>query len=212
MSARITYVLLPIFLLIAGFLYWQQHQRIYEDRGRLTVTRDGDVVVLSWQSEIDVPMQKRIREAYDAWKDRTKKFVIDLHSPGGALREGRKVIELLNTMKATHLIETHVGSNRACLSMCVPIFLQGESRVASATSKWMFHEPTAYDFFSDEEVHVPEFERNYYNNRFFDRYFTNSEMNPVWRENLRKEWVGKDVWKSGRQLVDERSNIILDLY
>ncbi|MEM9278587.1 MAG: ATP-dependent Clp protease proteolytic subunit [Pseudomonadota bacterium] len=212
MPRNVTFILLPILIGIAAFLYWQHHQRIYQDLGRLEVSQEGDAVILSWHTDIDVPMATRFREAFNEWGSKTGKFVIDLNSPGGALIEGNKVIEQINAMKPSHVIETHVGPNNVCLSMCVPIFLQGENRIASGSSRWMFHEPTAYDYFSDEEVSAPKFERDYYNNRFFERYFTDSAMDPAWRENLRKEWVGKDVWRTGKQLVDERSNIIIDLY
>ncbi|MEM7215732.1 MAG: ATP-dependent Clp protease proteolytic subunit [Pseudomonadota bacterium] len=212
MSRQVTMILMPIFIAVAAYLYWQHHQRTFADQGRLLVSENGNAIVLSWSSEIDVPMVRRFREAFREWSSKTGKFIIDLDSPGGALSEGSKIIELMNSMKRTHFIETHVGNRAICLSMCVPIFLAGENRVAAGSSRWMFHEPSAEDFFTGEKVSVPEFERDYYNDRFFERYFTNSEMNPAWRENLRIEWAGKDVWRTGQQLVDEQSNIILELY
>ena len=75
----------------------------------------------------------------------------------------------------------------------------------------MFHEPRTFDYFTGEEVKGPKSEMEGLSKRFFNRYFTNSEMSPAWRAQLEKEWKGKDVWRSGRQLVDERSNIIHQL-
>ncbi len=211
MPGNITRIALPILILIAGFLYWQQYQRTFADKGRLVVSQEGPAIVLSWHSEVDVPMAKRFSEALVKYRSQTDKFIIDLNSPGGALHEGGKVIDLLNDMKDTHRIETRVTALNNCLSMCVPIFLAGESRIAAPSSVWMFHEPRASDFFTGEEVEEPEFERAYYNNRFFEKYFTNSEMNPQWRERLRREWIGREIWKSGQDLHNENSNIITHL-
>lgn len=202
---------MPIFIAIAAWLYWQHTERLFEDKGRLAVYQEGDAVVLEWHSSVRLPMEQRFKEAFREWAGRTGHFIIDLHSNGGALREGNRVIEEINAMKRTHRITTRVQGRHGCLSMCVPIFLQGDERIASARSRWMFHEPRAFDYFDGTEASQPEFERQYYSNRFFDKYFTNSPMAPDWRENLRIEWVGKDVWKTGQELVDERSNIITGL-
>ncbi|MEO0908810.1 MAG: ATP-dependent Clp protease proteolytic subunit, partial [Pseudomonadota bacterium] len=181
------------------------------DKGRLAVTNEGSAVVLSWSTEVDVPMALRFEEAFDRYRDQTGTFIIDLDSPGGALREGRFVIEEIERMKDTHEIITRVRSSSVCLSMCVPIYLSGEKRIAGPASRWMFHEPRAYDYFSGEEVGESESEIRAAGARFFDRYFVNSEMNPVWRDRLAQEWVGRDVWKTGRQLFIERSNIVQEL-
>ena len=76
----------------------------------------------------------------------------------------------------------------------------------------MFHEPSAYDYITDEKVEENESDRKAASDRFFEKYFVNSDMNPQWRDNLQKEWIGKDVWRTGKQLYDERSNVILSLY
>lgn len=211
MSRKKTLILLPLFIAIAAYLYWQQHQRIYADQGRLTIAQERDAVVLYWQGDISVPMAKRFSETFEEWRDKTNRFVIDLNSPGGFLREGGNVIEIIDSLKRTHDVDTRVTAHKYCLSMCVPIFLQGENRIADKSSNWMFHQIVAEDFFTGEEVIVSNSEREYSSNKFFEKYFTNSEMDPSWREGLREEWIGKDVWRTGQQLVNERSNIILEL-
>lgn len=198
----------------AGYMAWQLQQSIYENKGRLAAKLDPsarDTVVLSWNSDIDVPMERRFSEAFDEWRVKVRRFVIDLHSPGGSLAEGRKVIKLINRMKRTHRVDTRVSAHHSCLSMCVPIYLQGQTRYAAANSKWMFHEPRSYDFVTGEEVSGPKNEQDGLSKRFFERYFTNSEMNAAWRRKLEQEWRGQDVWRSGSQLVDENSNIIHQL-
>jgi ATP-dependent protease ClpP protease subunit len=196
---------------VALFMAWQLQQGIYENKGRLHVEPDPSspgTVVFSWNSKIDVPMEQRFKEAFDTWKNRSSRIVIDLHSPGGSLREGRKIIELIQRMKRTHQVDTVVAAYHSCLSMCVPIFLQGERRIAAANSNWMFHEPRSVDFLTGEEVKVPESERKEAARSFFERYFVQSEMDPSWRRQLERDWKGRDVWRTGKQLVDEKSNII----
>lgn len=214
MPLKFNQIALVIMVAIAGYMAWQLQQSIYENKGRLVVEQDRsarDTVVFSWSSEIEVPMERRFIEAFDEWRQKANRIIIDLHSPGGSLMEGRKVINLINRMKQTHRVDTRVGANHACLSMCVPIYLRGQTRFAAANSQWMFHEPRSYDFLSGEKVDGPKSEQQAMARRFFERYFTNSEMDPAWRRQLEREWRGKDVWRLGSQLVDEKSNIIHQL-
>ena len=208
---KVNRLILPALLAIVAYMYFQHYDRVFGDKGRLAITQEGNAVVLSWSTDVEVPMALRFEEAFDQYRDQTRTFIIDLDSPGGALREGRFVIEQIEKMKGTHEIVTRVGSTSICLSMCVPIYLRGEKRVAGSASRWMFHEPRAYDFFSGDEVGESEAEIRAAGERFFDRYFVDSEMDPAWRTRLAQEWVGRDVWKTGRQLFIERSNIIQEL-
>ncbi|MEM7067858.1 MAG: ATP-dependent Clp protease proteolytic subunit [Pseudomonadota bacterium] len=212
MPRRKIQFLMVIFTALAAYLYWQHQENIFGNKGRLVAIQTDDAVILSWHHEIDVPMAKRFAEAFEEWEQKTGHFIIDLHSPGGALREGGNVINEIEKMKPTHLITTSVGPGQTCASMCVPIYLAGENRIAATSSHWMFHEPSASNFFTGEEIDQPEIEREHFNNRFFEKYFTNSDMDPAWREQLRRDWIGNEIWKTGVQLVNERSNIILELY
>ncbi len=208
---KVNRLILPALLVVVAYMYFQHYDRVFGDKGRLAISQEGSAVVLSWSTEVDVPMALRFEEAFDQYRDQTSTFIIDLDSPGGALREGRFVIDEIEDMKDTHEIITRVRNTSVCLSMCVPIYLSGEKRIAGPSSRWMFHEPRAYDFFSGEEVGESEAEIRAAGERFFDRYFVNSEMNPVWRDRLAQEWVGRDVWKTGQQLFVERSNIVQEL-
>lgn len=200
-----------VMLALTALLITRNEQFIFRDEGRLVVERDpadSDTVIFYWRSEVDTPMARRFAEGFEEWRDRSGRIIIDLNSPGGAIREGEAVIREIEKMKRTHIIDTRVRNRRACYSMCVPIFLQGEQRSAAANARFMFHEPTAYDYFTGEKVDEPKFERELTSRRFFNRYFVDSEMNPVWRDNLAEEWRGKDVFRTARELVDEKSNIV----
>ena len=172
MPLKLNQIALVVMVAIAGYMAWTLQQSIYENKGRLGAELDPsarDTVVFSWNSEIDVPMLQRFIEAYDKWRYKANRIVIDLHSPGGSLTERRKVIAFINRMKQTHRVDTRVGSRHSCLSMCVPIYLQGQTRYAAANSQWMFHEPRSFDFVTGEEVRGPKSEQQQMSNRFFAR-------------------------------------------
>ncbi len=200
-----------IMFTLTAVMITRNEEFVFRDEGRLVVERDQAdprTVIFKWRSEVDVPMARRFAEAFDEWKSKSNHIIIDLHSPGGVIHEGEAVIRVIEDMKRTHIVDTQVGRRRACYSMCVPIFLMGEERLAAANARFMFHEPTAYDYFTGEEVKEPEFEKRHTSEKFFNRYFVNSKMDPVWRDGLRAEWRGKDVWRTGQALMDEGSNIV----
>ncbi len=203
-----------LMLAVTVFLMKENEALVFQNNGRLVVKEipgDPGAVSFIWRSEVEPPMARRFAESFDEWKDRSDRIVIDLNSPGGAVREGEAVIAEIERMKRTHVVDTRIGPRRACYSMCVPIFLQGERRVAAANARFMFHEPTARDYFTGEEARQPAFEKRYVTNRFVERYFVNSPMDEGWREKLVAEWEGRDVFKSAKKLVDEGSNVVTDL-
>ncbi len=207
-------LVVPIVFALLVFVALQTEKGALRDRGVVRVkehsTREK-VVIFSWADAVEAPMAMQFRDAFAQWRERTDTIIIDLNSPGGSLREGQKVIEIIEGMKKTHRVETRVRGRRYCLSMCVPIYLQGDLRRASPSSRWMFHEPKLVDAFTDKIQEQPDFEQNWSSNRFFDRYFVNSEMDADWRERLRDQWVGEDVWFTGKELVEQHSGVVQEL-
>lgn len=203
-----------LMLAATAFLIARNEQFIFRDEGRLEVKRDPSdlgTVVFYWRSPVEVPMARRYAEAFDKWRYEADRIILDLHSPGGAIAEGEQVIRIIERMKKTHIVDTRVRRGYKCYSMCVPIFLKGERRFAGENAIFMFHEPTARDFYTGEEVRQPAFEQALTTRRFVDRYFVNSNADPAWLERLLAEWKGRDVFKSARELVDEGSGIVTEL-
>jgi|GEM_PF-2263067 len=189
----------------------QTENKFKQSAEQFTSRHEGEAVVLAWRDEVKYPMSLRLQETYNAKRSETQRFIIELNTPGGSVGEGRQVIDVINAMKHTHTVETRVLANRICASMCVPLYLQGHERTAAPSARFMFHEPTAVDAVTGEEVKTPAFEKRMETKRFVDRYFRESEMNPEWLAKLEAEWEGKDIWKSARQLVAEDSGIVLAL-
>lgn len=215
-SHRSQFMLIATIILLAltGLMIARNEELVFRDEGRLVMELDPSdpgTVIFYWRSDVETPMARRFADGYVEWKGKIDRIVIDLHSPGGAIREGEAVIREIERMKRTHIVDTRVRSRRACYSMCVPIFLQGETRSAAPNARFMFHQPTSYDYFTGERVDEPEWEREMAAQKFFRRYFVDSPITPAWRDKLALEWRGKDVFRSAQELVDERSNIVTDL-
>lgn len=208
---KFTLIAMIVLFALAVLIGQRNQERLFAERGVFTVRQEEGVLRFRWNSEVEAPMAARLEETFRTWARESDHIVLDLNSSGGAITEGRAVINVIRAMKETHRVDTFVGANKMCLSMCVPIFLQGETRMAARSSVFMFHEPTAYDAITEERVNEPEFERRRSADRFFEEFFVNSAMEPTWREQLRKSWQGRDVWKTGRELVNENANIVTAL-
>lgn len=201
---------LAIFAVVA-WLAWDGDRRAFLEADAVTVRREGDALIFAWRGEVRAPMARLFEDAFAENGREAARIIVELNSPGGSLAEGHAVIDAIGYMKRTHEVETKVAPYAVCLSMCVPIFLQGERRVAAPSSRFMFHQPTAYDYFTEQKIHRPAFEQRMEAERFFRRYLENSPMNAEWGERLKAEWEGKDVWKTGRELVEEGSGIVTEL-
>ena len=197
-------------VVVAVLMGWRLYEQKHADTGQLAIRQNGDVVILAWTGEVELPMHTLLVRAFEEWRTKSEHFLLQLNSPGGSVREGGDVVELLQRIKRTHTLDTNVASREICMSMCVPIFLQGNKRIAAPDARFMFHEPKR--FYDDgSEAKGFSFEREALTRRFFTRYFTNSPMNASWRVQLEKDWLGKDIYKSGKQLVEENAGIVTDL-
>lgn len=174
------------------------------------VVHEGDpqTVVLEWTGPIDSPMADLFQAEFKRRKRDAKTFVIDLHSPGGSVVEGERVIKSISEMTPTHSIRTFVGPGNECSSMCVPIYLQGELRIAASSSQFMFHEPYAVDPVTGQEAFQYEFEKRQSSMDIFGRYYRSSEIDKQWLEAMRAKARHGEVWKTGQELKDERSKIV----
>ncbi len=210
-NGRARALLLVAALALMALLAWRNDRAAFADRGRLAVRVEDRAAILTWTQPIETPMARRFEEAYARLGPEVDAFVIELHSPGGAVMEGRAVIEALERMRATHDLVTVVGPDRECLSMCVPIFLAGETRLAARDAQFMFHEPTSRNVFTGARERRPAFEERRTTEKFLRRYFEASPMDAAWRAELSEAWKGEDVWKTGEELVEERSGVVTEL-
>ncbi len=197
-------------IIVAVVMGWRLYQQKHADTGQPAASLRGKTLIVAWTGRVELPMHTLLARAFDKWRSRSERILLQLNSPGGSLREGGDVIELLQRIKHTHKLDTYVASRAICMSMCVPIFLQGDNRIAAPDARFMFHEPKRY-FDDGSEAKGFSFEREALTRRFFNKYFVNSPMDAQWRGQLEKDWIGKDIFMSGAQLLEDGSNIVTRL-
>ena len=97
--------------------------------------------------------------------------------------------------------------------MCVPIYLQGQRRTAAESAKFMFHEVSFTEFSSKERLEVPESATTSATDRLFERYFLPAGVPDRWIKSVRAAMTGdNDVWKTGRELVDDDARIVQQVF
>jgi ATP-dependent protease ClpP protease subunit len=215
MTSRIVWLVMLVVLVVLGIKTQDHFKTYFASIGTLDVRAEPseNTVYLSWTGKIAAPMASRLAEAFDAHKSDARTFVLSLSSPGGSLDQGAEVVRLLRSITATHRLVTRVGAGGLCASMCVPIYLQGQLRVAAPDAAFMFHEVAFRDFFSKEaDGSVPVSSIAAETDRFIKTYFEVAGVSPEWIGSLRGQIAGgHEVWKSGRELVNEHAGIVQQL-
>jgi ATP-dependent protease ClpP protease subunit len=85
-------------------------------------------------------MADYLRAALDTYATSSHRVVLFLDSVGGQVEEGDRVIHVLDEIKQTQHLITTVFNDKVCASMCIPIFLRSDDRLAARTSLWLFHQ------------------------------------------------------------------------
>ncbi len=190
------------------------YDRIITQSGRLVVQRDvqdPQTVLLEWTGEVAHPMAERIRTAFSENRQTANRFVLVLNSQGGALLEGSRVIQIMQTMQRTHTVDTVVKSYEQCASMCVPIFLAGDVRLAAPNSRWLFHEVRLADAIDGEERPLAPDDQAAITDDFVERFLARDGISRPWLAKMREQIRGRDYWVSGAELFEERTGIVTRL-
>ncbi len=169
------------------------------------VVSDPKTVVVKYSGPIIAAMAVDLRVI---WREidrqnRFDKVVLRLNSPGGIDTEGMEVIAILAEMRRTVSLVTVVAERDLCASMCVAIFIQGDSRYASPASSWMFHGAST----RRGGVPNPVMTRNHFN-LFRDRGIDGRFIDFLFARNY--VTLPGAYWMSGSELAAE-SNIITRL-
>ena len=205
-----------VLLLIAGLaLQTRDNLDLYfmgVGKLEVRVAPEVETVFLFWRGKIEAPMESRVAEAFERHKGAARKYILSLSSPGGSLDHGARVVRLLRKIGETHGIETVVEARRHCASMCVPVYLQGQRRTAAENAKFMFHEVSFRESFSSDELDVPEAAKGTATDQLFAKYFAPAGVPTDWIRKVRSDMTGgNDIWKTGRELIDENAGIVQDV-
>lgn len=157
-------------------------------------------IVLKWHGDIKAPMAAKFREAYETRATGIDEVIVDLASEGGDVLEGEAVIKVLERVRAEKKLTTWVDRGEKCSSMCVPIFLQGEVRVAALVSSWMFHGARRW------WTNVPDIAKT---DELLDKHFRTRGVSEEFLQTLLPAMRAPgEYWLTGDDLMSMKSGII----
>lgn len=174
--------------------------------GTLTVTSpvgSSGSVFLRWEGTIAAPMATQIQAAFDAFKANRRRFVLVLNTGGGSVAEGERVIAILQQMRKSHQVDTAVERGARCGSMCVPVYLQGETRFGARASAWLFHEVTRPGSGYGRNKKV---EGSYM--RLIEKYWVPAGVSRPWIDRMLPLATDYDYWQTGENLIVDKAGII----
>lgn len=164
-----------------------------------------NMIVVKYDGPIAPPMAGNLRAIWDEVRMHTRfeKFALRLNSPGGVDAHGMEVVGILQDIRRHMSLATLVAEQDLCASMCVAIFIQGETRYASPASAWMFHGasavPGAVPSLQMTMRYFELFEERQIDRAFIDFLFENRYVT-----------TPGAYWISGSELAGQ-SNIITNL-
>jgi ATP-dependent protease ClpP protease subunit len=187
----------------------------------LTVKEESNRVLFSWSGTVQPPMKQRFEEAFSKLGSQPRHIQIAFNSPGGSVDHGHQVIDAIQAAAKLHFIDTTVTAGSLCASMCVPLYLVGMQRTAHPSARFMFHEvilrlkPDAERKFRELTRGVPnavlgtayQSAKVQFTDKLFEEGFAR-KLDNRWLERMRDRIKGRDVWLSGRQLMDEKSGVV----
>jgi len=172
----------------------------YEWRGNLYISINGMV---------DATMREQLESILTTVTPEVREIFIDLHSPGGDVPEGLRIIKDLQELKRRNLkITATVRNGDMCASMCVPIYAQADLRRAGPASSFMFHSVHTRIL---GIIGITDKKQN--KKSLFDS-LESAGVSHDWLDHLKQEGVfdsPQGYWVSGEALVSEKSGLIHEL-
>jgi hypothetical protein len=165
--------------------------------------KEDGTLYIDWSGPIVAGMADDLRTALDKYGTILDRVVLFLDSAGGQVEEGDRVIAILNEIKLRHQLITVVAHGKLCASMCIPIFLQGEDRLAARASIWLFHEATQRQANGELRTDTAE------TWRLFRKYYAPAGVPTRWLKSIAPMIEEADLWQTGGDLVSAKSGIIL---
>jgi hypothetical protein len=158
---------------------------------------------IEWSGPIVAGMADDLRTAVGRYETDLKRVVIFLDSAGGQVEEGDRVIGVLNEIKRRHRLATVVLHGKLCASMCIPIFLQGDDRLAARASLWIFHEAGQRQATGEQRTDGTE------TWRLFRKYYAPAGVSMHWLKSIAPMINGAELWQTGGDLIDSKAGIIM---
>ncbi|MBL4647124.1 MAG: ATP-dependent Clp protease proteolytic subunit [Rhizobiales bacterium] len=163
-------------------------------------------MAIEYEGAIVFPLAENLLEIWKVVErqDAVTTIILNLNSKGGLISHGEKVISLLSAIRQSpKTLITLVENGHTCASMCIPIYVQGERRIAFPASSWMLHGARKW------HSNVPNVKET---RRVFD-HLRERDITPAFLDRFFANGYHKqpgELWLSGRELFSQ-SNIILKL-
>jgi ATP-dependent protease ClpP protease subunit len=179
---------------------------------KLVLREEPDRVLLAWSGPIEKPMRDDIAAALARLEADPRRLVLTLNSPGGSIEQGRAVMAAIRAAAQRRPIDTLVENGAVCASMCVPVYLLGARRMADPAAHFMFHEASidaaAWKTTGAQAEALRKVFETLATDSFYETDLGGQRVNAQWLAGMRGKIVGREVWVSGQQLVDEGSGVV----
>ena len=98
-----------------------------------------DGIGLRYTGPLQAPFADRLKTILLAAPQKYDHVILELDSDGGSLEYVKELVGVLKEVRKRMDFTTRVTEGSLCASGCIPLFLQGERRIASGSSIWVFH-------------------------------------------------------------------------
>jgi len=162
--------------------------------------KDGTLNI-EWSGPIARGMADYLRSTFATYGAGLHRVILILDSAGGQVEEGDRVIHVLDELKQTRRLVTVVQDDKLCASMCIPIFLQGNDRLAGRASGWIFHEVTGPG--ADKK------ELKQQTLQLLDRYYAPAGVSADWIKRIIPIIERAKLWQYGGDLIKANTGIVM---
>jgi hypothetical protein len=162
--------------------------------------KDGTLNI-EWSGPIARGMADYLRSTFATYGAGLHRVILFLDSAGGQVEEGDRVIHVLDELKQTRRLVTVVQDDKLCASMCIPIFLQGNDRLAGRASGWIFHEVTGPG--ADKK------ELKQQTLQLLDRYYVPAGVSADWIKRIIPIIERANLWQCGGDLIKANTGIVM---
>jgi ATP-dependent protease ClpP protease subunit len=190
-------------LMILFFISSAQASTFYKDENfsiKKIDKKEKTIVLIEGliRAPLSEEFQKLIKEV-----DLKKQIELRLDSVGGSIYETQKLINTLDDLKNNNTgLTTRVDQGSMCASSCVPLFVQGQSRLAGNASSFMFHGVALYAVTNipgekDTKIMIDTYLKAGIDEKWIQKHI---DM---------KVWSSpNETWYNGKELFEDGSNFV----
>ena len=140
---------------------------------------------------------------YILWHPFVKKIVIEVHSPGGSLFDGYKIVGMMQHMMTQgYIIETRVYGFAASAGCLIAASGSRGKRFTVKTSEWMWHELMSFTLFSIDTPSDSEEKARVLRHLQNTANVWLSSVSKLSVDDLNERIRKKEFWMSGSEAVE----------